>query len=539
MKTRNVILRVGIMCLFFLSLGSVLYGDNSFPDIGGRMVFISERDGSPGIWVTDMNTGDAKKIFSPPEGMIYIMQPRWSMDGKTIAFSGHEICWNIYTIKTDGTDLQQITFYDGSTASGVPIWSPKGENTIYYLKGWPRYKALVHKVDLDSGEDIEYPNSSGMSTQTFDISSDETEILFMREPSCCWTPTIYTGYQDLTGAVERIIKPTDGNAEWMPRINRKDGWIVYFEASAYHPPYTIYKMDPDGNNVTQLTLPDLYDYPIWLDGDNNGYIALVGPSENGREILIMKADSVLSSQNMRGLSESPVNDRDPDWTPTGFNIAPEANAGPDQALELSSCEGAEVTLDGSMSADPDNNIVSYEWLEGDTILGEGQQLNYVFPLGVHTVTLKVSDTLGMSDTDEVVITVQDTTAPVVNAAVFNNSLWPANNKMVDVGFSYQVSDGCAEDVDISIAVTADEPTATAPGAGGPNHAPDAEIAADGRILLRAERSGSGDGRVYRITVTATDVSGNSAFSSVFVRVNHNKKTEAVDSGQLYDATQVN
>jgi hypothetical protein len=111
--------------------------------------------------------------------------------------------------------------------------------------------------------------------------------------------------------------------------------------------------------------------------------------------------------------------------------------------------------------------------------------------------------------------------------------------MVDVGLSYQVSDNCDIDLDVSIVVTSDEPTATAPGAGGSSHAPDAEITVDDRVLLRAERSGKGDGRVYEITVTATDAAGSNSSSSVAISVNHNKKDEAVDSGQNYDATQVN
>jgi hypothetical protein len=99
--------------------------------------------------------------------------------------------------------------------------------------------------------------------------------------------------------------------------------------------------------------------------------------------------------------------------------------------------------------------------------------------------------------------------------------------MVDVGFSLEVLDNCDSDPDVVIEVTSDEPTATARGAGGYRHAPDAEIMGDGGILLRAERSGRGDGRVYMITVTATDACGNSASSMVSAKVNHDKKKEAV------------
>ena len=88
-------------------------------------------------------------------------------------------------------------------------------------------------------------------------------------------------------------------------------------------------------------------------------------------------------------------------------------------------------------------------------------------------------------------------------------------------------------------MTTDEPTASDPGSGGEVHAPDAEISNEGGVILRAERSGDGDGRVYHITVTATDSSNNSVSASVPVEVRHNEKTQALDSGQNYDATEIN
>ena len=42
------------------------------------------------------------------------------------------------------------------------------------------------------------------------------------------------------------------------------------------------------------------------------------------------------------------------------------------------------------------------------------------------------------------------------------------------------------------------------------------------LQLRAERSGSGDGRVYTIAITATDNSGNSSTAPVEIIVPHDK-----------------
>ena len=59
------------------------------------------------------------------------------------------------------------------------------------------------------------------------------------------------------------------------------------------------------------------------------------------------------------------------------------------------------------------------------------------------------------------------------------------------------------------------------------------------VRVRAERSTSDDGRVYAITVTATDPCGNVGRATCTVEVPPTKNGDAVDSGQFYDATGVN
>jgi hypothetical protein len=116
-------------------------------------------------------------------------------------------------------------------------------------------------------------------------------------------------------------------------------------------------------------------------------------------------------------------------------------------------------------------------------------------------------------------------------------LWPPNHKFEDVGLSTDVDDSCDADPTIAIAVTSDEHPANALGAGGKDKCPDAIIGPDQSVQLRAERAGPGDGRVYKITETATDFCGNSASCSVNVTVLPNQGNDTTtDSGQLFDAT---
>jgi endo-1,4-beta-xylanase len=49
------------------------------------------------------------------------------------------------------------------------------------------------------------------------------------------------------------------------------------------------------------------------------------------------------------------------------------------------------------------------------------------------------------------------------------------------------------------------------------------ITADHTVSLRAERSGTGNGRIYTITVRATDASGNMSVQGLTVLVPKNQK----------------
>ncbi len=95
------------------------------------------------------------------------------------------------------------------------------------------------------------------------------------------------------------------------------------------------------------------------------------------------------------------------------NDLPVPDAGDDRSTGDADGDGLEaVFLDGSGSFDPDGSIVAYEWLEGDDSLGTGESLTYTFVVGIHTVTLRITDTDGATATDSVQIVVEANQPPV-------------------------------------------------------------------------------------------------------------------------------
>lgn len=60
----------------------------------------------------------------------------------------------------------------------------------------------------------------------------------------------------------------------------------------------------------------------------------------------------------------------------------------------------------------------------------------------------------------------------------------------------------------------------------------------GAASVRAERAGSGNGRVYRLAFTADDGQGGTCTSAVTVGVPHSQQQglTAIDDGQIYNST---
>ena len=213
---------------------------------------------------------------------------------------------------------------------------------------------------------------------------------------------------------------------------------------------------------------------------------------------------------------------------------PGAVAGPDLQLECVSVPGAIAILDGSASTDADStpgtndDIVSFEWFEDFSLptrifLGKGELLSVSLPLGAHIITLRVTDSAGATDTDEVVVTVVDTTPPVISTNLAPALLWPPNHRILDVVASVSASDLCSSAFIVLQAVTSSEPD-DALGAGDGSTVDDIQGAEaesmDVKFQLRAERSGLGNGRTYFATYRAMDASGNATIATALAIVPH-------------------
>ncbi|MCC6803062.1 MAG: PD40 domain-containing protein [Anaerolineae bacterium] len=84
-----------------------------------KLVFVSSRDGRPGIYV--MNT-DGSDIHAITRGG-YDLSPSWSPDGKQIVYSsGTRNNMRLYVVSADGGIPHLLTNIDGD--SHAPVWRP-------------------------------------------------------------------------------------------------------------------------------------------------------------------------------------------------------------------------------------------------------------------------------------------------------------------------------------------------------------------------------------------------------------------------------
>ena len=178
-------------------------------------------------------------------------------------------------------------------------------------------------------------------------------------------------------------------------------------------------------------------------------------------------------------------------TVTVGNQAPTADASADKTTVI---PGETITFDGSGSSDPDGSVDTYEWDFGDgtTVIGQSRTHSYD-ATGIYTVTLNVTDDLGISDSDTLEIQVVENQPPTVSASVDDAAPNPGESVQFDAsGSTDETGRITSYEWEFGDGTTATGAT--------PSHA-------------------YGSGGTYEATVTVTDSGGLRTTETVLVDVN--------------------
>ncbi|WP_228850323.1 T9SS type A sorting domain-containing protein [Aegicerativicinus sediminis] len=143
-----------------------------------------------------------------------------------------------------------------------------------------------------------------------------------------------------------------------------------------------------------------------------------------------------------------------------------------------------------------------------------------FPVGTTTNTFVLTNSMGETATCSFNVTVFDSEPPVIlELNETYEPIWPANHKMVPIYIEYVTSDNC-NIAFTELLISSNEPEN---GLGDGDKSPDWEIIDEHNILLRAERSGNGNGREYYIVIRIFDDSWNYTERQINVIVPHDNR----------------
>jgi uncharacterized repeat protein (TIGR01451 family) len=124
-----------------------------------------------------------------------------------------------------------------------------------------------------------------------------------------------------------------------------------------------------------------------------------------------------------------------------------------------------------------------------------------------------------NDNETVFVTASNPPPSITNVSATPSQLWPPDHKLVNVLVNYRVVDNCGMVV-TRLSVASNEPVN---GTGDGDTAPDWEVVNARLVRLRAERAGNRNGRIYTITVTASDSAGQMSKQTVQVIVPKSQK----------------
>jgi len=295
---------------------------------------------------------------------------------------------------------------------------------------------------------------------------------------------------------------------------------------------------PAWRDSIQAWLPGvtLNETPEWTGGSVADYLGLLVPALQqwpgavnaaaGSEVLApvsdFDAETDATQAYLSGLSDLLA-----DWETSaeaarGFDfLATPPTFSPDTFAPMIQCP-ADTSI---TCADPAGAVLDFEVLAVDDcdpapIIESDPPSGSTFPVGTTTVTCTATDASGNVGTCSFDVTVEAATVTIVHASANPSMLWPPNHKMVDISFNLDIDNPCGLELTCRVLdVSSNEPIN---GLGDGNTEPDWRIDQDGSLELRAERSGTGHDRVYKVHLRCEDAAGIGDETTVEVVVPHNR-----------------
>jgi Tol biopolymer transport system component/DNA-binding winged helix-turn-helix (wHTH) protein len=149
-------------------LGRLSVQQLDYSSDGRWLAYVSYPDGT--LWRSRIDGTDQIQL-SPAS--VAARTPRWSPDGKWIAFMGEREdrkgVWQLYLVQSSGGGLRSLA--NAQMEQGIPTWSPDGKFLVFgdlYRPGvWPASRLQIHLYCLASGKVSTVPGSEGLWTARY------------------------------------------------------------------------------------------------------------------------------------------------------------------------------------------------------------------------------------------------------------------------------------------------------------------------------------------------------------------------------------
>lgn len=255
------------------------------------------------IFVSDIS---GKNSYSLTNGSFSCTTPRWSPDGKTIAFLSNRTGKNnIWLIQSDGKKAYQLTSVDENIS--IFSWSPKGNQIAfvmpdplteqekkaiqgnYYVKVAGKYrKNNIWIVDIDNSEkknNIKQLTSGNFSVTNWfylcmNWSPDGKTIVFCSQKSS-WENDMFSSGISLVDVATDKVTTIINNGGWnsYPQYSPDGKWIAYLASREIpfrlYSPYGINIISANGGKPKELAItPDERQIPLaWSKNSKNIFIS--------------------------------------------------------------------------------------------------------------------------------------------------------------------------------------------------------------------------------------------------------------------------